>query len=58
LSKRKIVALEEPVIKLTKEEKAELEKEMLLSIYQSLYKAEKISFEQLKYLENLNRKYW
>jgi hypothetical protein len=58
LSKRKIVALEEPVIKLTKEEKTELEKEMLLSIYLSLYKNEKISFEQLKYLENLNRKYW
>jgi hypothetical protein len=58
LSKRKIVALEEPVIKLTKEEKTELEKEMLLSIYLSLYKTEKISFEQLKYLENLNRKYW
>ncbi|MBR3789691.1 MAG: hypothetical protein IKJ86_06860 [Clostridia bacterium] len=58
MSKRKIVALEEPAIKLTKEEKGELEKEMLLSIYRSLYKTEKISFEQLKYLEKLNRKYW
>ena len=40
------------------EGKKEYEKAMLLSIYQSLFNAGKISFEQLKYLENMNRKYW
>lgn len=58
MGKRNIVLLNEPVIDLSKEVKKELETLMILSIYQSLYKAEMITFEQLRYLENLNRKYW
>ena len=58
MSNTKIVRLERTEFKLSKEEKEEYEKAMLLSIYQSLFNAGKISFEQLKYLENMNRKYW
>jgi len=43
---------------LSKEEKEEYEKALLLSLYQSLFDEGKISFEQLKYLENMNCKYW
>jgi hypothetical protein len=50
--------LERTDFTLDNEGKKEYEKAMLLSIYQSLFNAGKISFEQLKYLENMNRKYW
>lgn len=58
LSNTKIVRLERTEFTLDNEGKKEYEKAMLLSIYQSLFNAGKISFEQLKYLENMNRKYW
>lgn len=58
MSKTKIVRLERTEFKMSKEEKEEYEKALLLSLYQSLFDEGKISFEQLKYLENMNRKYW
>ena len=58
MSNTKIVRLERTDFTLDNEGKKECEKAMLLSIYQSLFNAGKISFEQLKYLENMNRKYW
>ena len=54
----KIVRLEQTEFTFDDEGKKEYEKAMLLSIYQYLFNAGKISFEQLKYLENMNRKYW
>ena len=55
MSNTKIVRLERTEFTLDNEGKKEYEKAMLLSIYQSLFNAGKISFEQLKYLENMKK---
>ena len=59
MRKTKIVCLEGPQnFELTDEAQNEYEKIFLLAIYRTLYDMGKISFEQIKYLENLNRGYW
>ena len=58
MSKTKIVCTEQTEHTLSAEGKKDYEKALIYSVYQSLFDTGKISFEQLKYLENLNRKYW
>jgi hypothetical protein len=55
-SNKSFEILKKPNTNFSKESKKEYERLLLISLYQSLYKEEKISVEQLMFLENINRK--
>ena len=58
LNKPELHLIEKPDDNILKNKKCEIEKMTLMYVYRSLYNAGKLSLEQLKYLENLNRNYW
>ena len=58
LNKPELHLIEKPDDNMLKNKKCEIEKMTLMYVYRSLYETGKLSLEQFKYLENLNRNYW
>jgi hypothetical protein len=58
LNKQEFHLIEKPDDNILKNRECDVEKMTLMYVYRSLYKAGKLSLEQLKYLENLNQYYW
>ena len=50
--------VEKPEIQLNKTEQAEFDKIVMNALCQSLYQAEKLTEEQVRYLENINLNIW
>ena len=56
--KKQYIMVEKPEIQLNKTEQAEFDKIVVNALCQSLYQAEKLTEEQVRYLENINLNIW